>query len=45
MLWCHSQAGDGDERKHLMKTFAAEREAAKTRILAIGNQLVPHQEN
>lgn len=38
------QAGDPDERKSLMKRFAAERESAKTRILAIGNQLLPQQE-
>lgn len=38
------QAGDPDERKRLMKQFAAEREAAKGRILAIGNQLLPQQE-
>lgn len=38
------QAADGEERKRLLKRFTAEREAAKARILAIGNQLLPPHE-
>jgi hypothetical protein len=38
------QASEPEDRKILMKQFAAEREAAKSRILTIGNQLLPQHE-
>jgi UDP-N-acetylglucosamine enolpyruvyl transferase len=34
------QVVDVEERKRLMRQFAAEREAAKARILQVGNQLL-----
>lgn len=34
------QVADAEDRRQLMKQFAAEREAAKARILEVGNQLL-----
>lgn len=34
------QVADPQERRELMKQFAAERESAKARILEVGNQLL-----
>jgi hypothetical protein len=35
------QAAEPEDRKRLIKQFAVERDAAKSRILEIGNQLLP----
>jgi hypothetical protein len=37
---CLLQVVDVEERKRLMRQYAAEREAAKARILQVGNQLL-----
>lgn len=35
-----AQVTDAEERKRLVRQYAAEREAAKARILQVGNQLL-----